>query len=428
MEYLLFVAYLILISWLITRIRFFNGTNLSQPQLVILFLLKVMAGIFYGWIGLYYGGLAKMADTWMFHSNSVLEYQLLQTNPKEYLTNLFYNPYEGGFEKFFNSENSYWNDLKGNAYIKVLSILNIFSFGSYYVNVIFYSFISLFGPVAFYRVMTDVYPGRKTVLVLATFLVPSFLYWSSGLHKEGLIFLGISLVIYHTYFGWKENKYGFKRIAGILAGLFLLLVLRNFLFVIIVPALLAWLLANRFPKKGLAVFGILYLFFAILFFTVRYIKPEYDFPKAVVTKQQEFLKLHGKSTVSIRQLKPTVGSFLLNTPQAITMSAIRPYPKDVNHILSLAAATEIGLLMFVFLLFLLYRSGKPVNRNVIYFCLFFSLSVLLAIGFSVNNIGAIVRYRSVIIPLLVVPMAAMVNWKRISAYFINDINKKNNVL
>ncbi len=423
MEYLLFVAYLILISWLITRIRFFTNANLTQPQLVILFLLKVMAGIFYGWIGLYYGGLAKMADTWMFHSNSVLEYQLLQTDPREYFTNLFYNPYEGGFEKFFNSDNSYWNDLKGNAYIKVLSLLNIFSFGSYYVNVIFYSFITLFGPVAFYRVMTDIFPGHKTVLVLATFLVPSFLYWSSGLHKEGLIFLGISLVIYHTYFGWKENKFGFKRIVSIIAGLFLLLVLRNFLFVIIVPALFTWLLANRFPKKGLLVFGTLYLLFAILFFSVRYIKPEYDFPKAVVTKQQEFLKLHGKTTVSIRQLKPTVGSFLVNTPQAITMSAIRPYPGDVNHILSLAAAAEIILLILIFLLFLLFRSGHPASSNLIYFCLFFSFSVLLAIGFSVNNIGAIVRYRSVIIPLLVVPMMAMVNWKKVFAIFTTDTKK-----
>ncbi len=427
MEYLLFIAYLVLLAWLITRIRFFSNSNLSRPQLVIIFLLKVMAGIFYGWIGLYYGGLAKMSDTWLFHSNSVLEYQLLQTNPKEYFTNLFYNPYEGGFDRFFNSDESYWNDLKGNFYIKVLSVLNIFSFGSYYVNVIFYSFITLFGPVAIYRVMTDVFPGRKTALALATFLVPSFLYWTSGLHKEGLIFLGISLVIYHVYFGWKEKKYGAKRIAGIIAGLLLLLLLRNFLFVVMAPAIFTWMIANRFPQRGLAIFGGLYLFFAVLFFTVRYIKPEFDFPKAVVSKQQAFLKLGGNSTVSIRQLEPTVGSFLLNTPQAITMSAIRPWPTDVRHILSLAAAVEINLLVLLLLLFLFFRHGRPSNRNLIIFCLFFSFSVLLAIGFSVNNLGAIVRYRSVIIPLLVIPMAAQVDWKRVTAIFNNDINKKNNV-
>ena len=119
-----------------------------------------MAGIFYGWIGLYYGGLAQMSDTWGFHQNSIAEYNLLKTDPGEYFTNLFHNPYEGGFEKFFNADDSYWNDLKANSFIKVLSIFNILSFGHYYVNVVFYSFITLYGPVAMYRVMSDVFPSR----------------------------------------------------------------------------------------------------------------------------------------------------------------------------------------------------------------------------------------------------------------------------
>ena len=155
-----------------------------------------MAGIFYGWIGIYYGGLAQMQDTWAYHANSIQEYHLLFNNPHEYFTNLFQDPYESGVSKFFETNDSYWNDLKGNIFIKILSVLNIFSFGHYYVNVIFYSFITLFGAIAIYRVMSDVFPGRKQIILLATFLVPSFLYWTSGIHKEGLIFTGISLVIY----------------------------------------------------------------------------------------------------------------------------------------------------------------------------------------------------------------------------------------
>ncbi|HEX5654877.1 MAG TPA: hypothetical protein VFX58_17495 [Chitinophagaceae bacterium] len=427
MEYLLFVAYLVFFAWLVTRLRFFTNSGLSRPQLIIIFLLKVMAGIFYGWIGLYYGGLAKMSDTWGFHTNSIIEYNLLQTDPREYLTNLFYNPYGGGFEKFFNADESYWNDLKANAFIKILSIFNIFSFGHYYVNVVFYSFLSLFGPIAIYRVMSDVFPTKKIAVMLATFLVPSFLYWTSGIHKDGLIFLGISLVVYHFYFGWKEGKYGIKRISGILLGLLLLLVLRNFIIVVILPALLAWGIANRWPKRGLAVFASLYLIFAILFFTIRYVKPEFDFPKAVVTKQQEFLKLQGNTSIPIEELQPTVGSFMRNIPVAFTLSTIRPYPGDVRHILSLAAATEINLLLLMFAAFLfLYKNGIQ-SPNFIYFCVFFSFTLLLAIGFSVNNLGAIVRYRSVIIPLLIVPMAAQIDWSRLNSFLFNGIKNKNNV-
>jgi len=427
LEYLLFVAYLVLFAWLVTKVKFFTRSGLSHPQLVILFLLKVMAGIFYGWIGLYYGGLAQMQDTWGFHASGVQEYHLLYQNPHEYFTNLFRDPYEKGISGFFDSRDSYWNDLKGNVFIKILSVLNIFSFGHYYVNVILYSFITLFGPLAIYRVMIDVFPGKKLAILMATFLVPSFLYWTSGLHKEGFIFTGIGLVVYSIYFGTKEKKIGFARIVSLFTGLLLLLVLRNFLIAIIIPAILAWLLSYRWPKYGLAIFTSVYFLFGVLFFTARYVNPRFDFPQAVVNKQQEFIKLQGGSTIPIKQLHSNAISFLKNTPQAINLSTIRPYPGDVRHILSLAAAIEIDSLLLIFLLFLFWRSNGPHSKNLIYFCLFFSFSLLLAIGFSVNNLGAIVRYRSIIIPLLIVPMVAQIDWARVGNLLLNGIKNKTNV-
>lgn len=381
-----------------------------------------MAGIFYGWIGLYYGGLAKMQDTWVYHTSSIQESHLLFSNPGEYLTNLFKDPYEGGFSKFFDSNDSYWGDLKGNVFIKILSIFNILSFGNYYVNVIFYSFITLFGAIGIYRIMIDVFPGKRIAILLATFFVPSFLYWTSGLHKEGLLFTGIGLIIYIIYFSTKEKRVGFKRWLGLIACLLLILTLRNFIIVIILPAIMAWLLANRWPKYGLLVFSSLYLLFGILFFTARYINPRFDFPQAVVNKQQDFMQLKGgNSSIPIKKLQPTALSFLKNTPQAINLSAIRPYPSDVRHILSLAAAIEINALLLMFLLFIFLRTNGIKSKNLAYFCIFFSFSLLLAIGFSVNNLGAIVRYRSIIMPLLIIPMVAQIDWKRIAGIFSKNI-------
>jgi hypothetical protein len=428
LEYILFAGYLIFFAWLVTKIKFFTASGLSKPQLVILFLLKVIAGIFYGWMGLYYGDLAQMLDTWSYHHNGIVEYQLLGTNPGEYFTNLFHNPYQDGIQNFFGSSDSYWNDLKGNVFIKVLSIFDIFSFGHYYVNVIFYSLITMYGPMAVYRVMNDVFPGRKMAILAATFFVPSFFYWSSGLHKEGLIFVGISLIIYHIYFANKEKKYGAKRIAGIAAGLLLLLVLRNFLIIIIVPAIIAWLLANKWPRYGLTCFMAVYLFFSILFFTLRYVDSRLDFPKAVVEKQQAFIQMIGNSSIPIKELQPNALSFFKTMPQAITLSAIRPYPKDIKHILSLAAALEINLLILLFIISLIWRTKQETQqKNIIYFCLFFSFSLLLGIGFSVNNLGAIVRYRSVIIPLLIVLVAAKVNWVRLEQVLFKGIINNNNI-
>jgi hypothetical protein len=428
LEYLLFVAWLVFFAWLVTRVRFFTNSGLNQSQVIIVFLLKVMAGILYGWIGVYYGSLAQMVDTWNYHYNSIQEYHLLHNSPHEYFTNLFRDPYEGGLLKFFGDKNSFWNDLKSNVLVKILSVFDILSFGYYYVNVIFYSFLTMFGPICYFRVMNDVFPGRKILVAIATFLVPSFIYWTSGIHKDGLVFTGIAIIIYNIYFGLKAKKFDFKKIALILLGLLIILVFRNFMIVIIAPALLAWLLAAKWPKRGLAIFAGVYTFFIVLFFTVRYINPDWDFPQAVVNKQEAFMKLQGNSYVPITKLKPNIVSFLENVPQAFTLSTIRPYPGDVKHILSLAAAVEIDLLLLLVVLFFLFRTNGAVSKNFIYFCIFFAFSVLLTIGYTVNFLGAIVRYRSIVIPLLIVPVVAQIDWKRLSKIFLNNIKHKNNII
>ena len=389
---------------------------------MIIFFLKVIAAIFYGWVGIYYGGYAKMWDTWAFHTSGLYEYHLLQTDPHEYLTNLFRNGYEDGMNRFFESRNSYWNDLKGNVFVKMLSLFDVLSQGHYYVNVIFYSFLSLFGPIAIYRVMKDAFPGKKRLILFSLFGFPSFLYWTSGIHKEGMIFTGIAISVYCIYFAHKEGRFSGKKIIALLLSVILVLILRNFVAILLIPALFTFYIANKYKKHSLLIFSSLYVLFIILFFNIRQVIPRLDFPGAVVEKQQAFIKIkRGKTTVPIKALEPTAISFLENTPQALNLTVLRPYPKDVHHLLSLVSVIEMNLLYLLVLLFLWKRNRDPMDRTLIYFCLFFAFSVLLAIGFSNNNIGAIVRYRTVVIPFLIIPLVVRINWTGISGFF--KINK-----
>lgn len=427
MEYLLFAGYLVLFAWLVTKVKFFTQSGLTPAQLIIIFLLKVMAGIFYGWIGVYYGELAQMVDTWAYHYESLKSYDILITNPSNFLPSLFHNPYEQGFTRFLSSNNSWWNDLKGNFLLMILSIFNLFSFGHYYINVIFYSFISFFGPIAVYRLMQDIFPAKKAAILVATFLIPSVIYWTSGIHKEGLIFIGMAMVIYHIYFGLKEKHFPLYRVLLILAGFTLVLALRNFLIITLVPALLAWLLTERLRFNPVWVFAAAYLLFIIIFFTARYIHPGLDFPEAVVVKRGEFLGLHGNTSIDLPQLEPTIGSFLVNAPQAFSLAAIRPYPGDVHHLLSLAAAIEINLFLLLFVLFLVWRHRDYSWTPFLWFCLALSISIFFMIGYSVNNLGAIVRYRSIVLPFLMVPIIALIDWNRVSSYILGDMKLKNNI-
>jgi hypothetical protein len=384
-----------------------------------------MAGIFYGWIGIYYGEMAQMIDTWAYHVESLQEYKILISHPIDFFTSLFHNSYEGGYTNFLTSHNSWWNDVKANFLIKIMALFDLFSFGNYYVNVIFYSFLSLFGPMAIYKVMKDIFPAKKIPLLIGTFLVPSFLYWTSGLHKEGLIFVGLSLMIYHFYFGFKENRFPIQRILLILLGFSLVIILRNFLVLPLLPPLISWILCYKMKIKPAIIFTVVSALVITLFFTVKYIIPTLDPPQSVVVKRYEFIALKGHSSVPVHDLKPTFTSFLLNAPEAFSLAVLRPYPSDVRHLLSLAAAIEISLILLFFLIFLFRRKNGISFSPFLLFCLFFSFGVLFMIGYSVNNIGAIVRYRCIVFPLLLIPMAAQTDWLRIGEFISPNIRNGN---
>jgi hypothetical protein len=168
-------------------------------------------------------------------------------------------------------------------------------------------------------------------------------------------------------------------------------------------------------KKEMPSFIFLLHNMRITFFSLRYIFPGLDFPQAVVDKQQAFKTLQGNSGIELPELKPTLGSFLMNAPHAISSTTLRPHPGDVKHILSMAAAAETAFLLLLFFLFLFWRTNGVKSTSFIWFCVFFSFSFLLSIGFTVNFLGAIVRYRSIVLPFLLVPVISLINWERIYA-------------
>jgi hypothetical protein len=97
------------------------------------------------------------------------------------------------------------------------------------------------------------------------------------------------------------------------------------------------------------------------------------------------------------------------------MALTRPHPGNVRHLLSLAAFLEVLLWAGLLLLRLRFpdRTTKWPTTSIDYFSITLSISVILIIGFSINNLGAIARYRSVILILLLIPLTAGIDWKKL---------------
>ena len=419
MGYLLFIFYTIIFCWMITRLKFFKKSGLGNRLLIILFLIRVIFGLVNGYINLYY---YPISDAVEFHKQGLAEYHILFTNQYEYLTNIFHSNYNN-YSNFLESSGSFWNDLRTNIIAKILSVFDIFSGKNFFINGLFFNFLVFFGAVYFYRVFIKVFPGHQLIIIICTFLLPSVIYFTSGIHRDGFIFFSLSIVIYNTQLIIERKTYLWKNIFLILIFLCLILLLRNFVFIMVVPALIAWLIAERLPKYALLSFTGVYLITIVLFFCSGILFPGLDLPRHVSSKQLEFIKLaeHGASAIDINPLYPTFRSFLYNAPEAFNHSLMRPYLMEKFNLLYTPVAIEIFAYECLFLLFIFFKNKEKVNPFT-YFCLFLSISMFLIIGYTIPIIGAIVRYRSIYFPFLLIPVICHTDWKRIK-YLLN-IKKK----
>ncbi len=406
----LFILYLLGFCWLITRIRFFTQAGLSKPILIALFICKIAAAIVYAWfynLPQYYAG----SDTWRFFEQSKSETDLLLTNPAGFVSDIFHHGYSSSGNIFYG-HNTYWNDLKSNVVIKLMAIFNVFTFKSYYANIIFFNFIFFFGPVAFYRVMKEVFIQKKILMTATIFLLPSFVFWCSGVHKDGLIFCCLALIIYYFYGQLKAKKIIPVPFIICIFCFLLLFALRNFICLLLVPSLVVWCICHFWgSQKILAVAGV-YGLCILLFFVLPYVNSSLNFPQYAVEKQNEFKQLEGNAQIPVKQLQPNFASFVKFLPSALDIALLRPHISEIRNASYLPAICELFLLWFLTGLFFFSKKNLPVNGQhiaLVIFCFCFAFSYLLLSGYTITNSGAIVRYKSLVLPLIFCPLICMAN-------------------
>ncbi|MEO6188552.1 MAG: hypothetical protein ABIO82_00415 [Ginsengibacter sp.] len=414
MGYIIFVLYVFLFCFLLTRLSFFKNSGLGSRTLIILFLIKILAGLANAYINVYH---YPVSDALEFHQQGLEEYHLLWSNPVEYLTNIFKSNYSN-YSGFLESSDSFWNDLRTNIIAKTLSVFDIFSFENFFVNNLFFDFLVFFGAVYLYRVFIKAFRLRKALIIACVFLLPSVLYFTSGIHRDGFIFIGLSIIVYHFYFILEEKNISWKRIFSIMFFLCLILLLRSFVFITLVPALIGWIISSRYSKSAMINYLSVYLVSIAIFFATSWLGSTVNLPKYVSEKQSQFVDIakRGTSSIDINILHPTFKSFWQNTPQAFINSLMRPFLTEMKDVLYIPSAIEILAYELLFLLFIFFRKSRKL-RAFDYFCIFLALGMFLIIGFTIPILGAIVRYRSIYFPFLILPLISFINWKKLIRLF-----------
>ncbi len=376
-------------------------------------LAKIAAGVLLGVITQH----AAIADTWLYHRDALDEYHLLLKNPGRYFVNILDSGYKDKFGGVLQLNHSYWNDLKTNFTVKLISLLDIFSGGDYFVNVVLYNFLIFLGCMGLYRVFYYQYKKHHYLLAVVIFLLPSTLLFSSTIHKDGLILAAIGTLLFTFYRALCFTGFTVKRIVIMATTFLFIFIIRNYVAFMLLPAMFALAFCIKSSFNKYLIFTATYVIFIVLFFNVSRIFPAIDPPQLVVQKQADFFGLQrANSYVETDTLQPTAKSFISILPQASAHSLGRPVVADYKLSLPLLPfSAELLVYEIAILICLLFQKRILSPNAVLLFSIFFSLSVLVIIGYTVPVIWAIVRYRSIYLPFILLPVLLNTNWKLFKA-------------
>lgn len=406
MHILLFILYAVVLGWVLTRRPFFR--DLRPGILLAFFALHVAAGCLHNWVAYKY--FPHQGDIWLFFRNSLLSRDLLYHD----------------LDTFW-AQNANWAHLPHNLIEWTHILFNYLSFDNFYINTLFFSFLTLGGQVALFRVFYERFQ-LNALSATATLLLPSVLFWTSCMHTEGIIYALLGWLFYtmHRSFriGWTSG-----RIARAILLTALTIFFRPAIAIGLLPALALWT-AAEIPVQRRTPYATA-IALLLLFAGFSYLYPQI-IPQTLSTRQQEYQSLTGGSRIPLPALEPTWTSLGQVFPYALFNGLFQPLPGAGGQKVYLFFSLEL-LTVWIIAALAISRylfntpSSSPQSTSLSSFippsppllspsnqrqrpfplaCLLLSLLGMLLIGCIIPFVGAIIRYRSIYLPFLLGPCLA----------------------
>jgi len=386
---LLATTYTFIFLFIMSKLTF----AISTKKLQLFFLLKLLFGGIYAYIHYYH----YEGDTWEYFKYGKILFDVFQESPVEFFR-LTIMPRPNVIPAKWAEIADvipYWYQSSGYTMIRIQAILHFFSLGNYPVHVVFWNFFSTLGLAYIYTSIRKLHKDDNSVLLYSIFLIPSFLFWGSGVHKEAVCFFSLGIILHHSLKLIKEPTRLF-RWALVLSNAFLLLLIRPYAFLLFLPILLTLAWCRNNSKAVLGKYAVIYAASSIFVIIISTFTSFNVFEK-IRRMQEVYYKYYiGASDVSIPRVDADLTSILMAAPTGFYNVVFRPTYWDTQNFLASLAFWETYILLALFLFFFIYGRFVLAEKQILFYgFLFFSITYILLIGITINNLGAIVRYRSV---------------------------------
>lgn len=362
------------------------------------FWLKIIAGCLYGW---FYFNIYQTGDIVHYFQDAKTIYSALPEHPGHYLQLTFgYSPtgeVPAHLDYLRDAMRLSWRTPEYFS-VRVNSLFNLLSFGHFYGNIALICLLSLMGLAQLHWVLGRTFPEHKGVLALAVFFMPSTLFWCSAVHKDALTLLALGMILYAV--NRLRERQTLRDVLALASGALLMWNCRSYLLMILLPNLVLYLYGQRHPGHHVWRFFAANIALLVLLIGIKPWLPGLDILGKLAFEQEFLLQLKGNTQLPMRPIGPSGLSLLENLPMALDHIWLRSFTHQPQNTFQWMAAVS-GLSQVLVLAYLV--SGWRFRRRypaLLAFCLTYSLAVLLVVGWTVPALGAIVRYKSALLPLL----------------------------
>ncbi len=411
--------YFLLFNFLIYRFPVFQLSRFKSWVSIALFNLKFLTGIFIWLTYTFYYKDVQNNDIHKFYNDALILHQSASEDFSAF-TKLMTGQQDETTVKFTSEMKNWERNFdeapvnENKTIIRLNALLLFLSCKTYFVHILFMCFFSLFGWVLVTNAIFEFANSKAVLLSIPVMLLPSVLFWTSGIMKEPLLVLalGIFATGMFRYSGWKSFSI-------MIAGGILILSVKFYVLICLLPAAFSFLIFKN--SKGVIPlvlkYGIINGLFLLIAFNIQHFAPSINPSQMLVNKQtnsiKEALYFNAGSRIEIPVISANASSIIKNAPQAIWNSLMRPYLWEGKNILMLAGAIEnIFILVLLFVCLYLTAWTNLQHLNVVFFLLTFSLSYFAIIGLCTPVLGNLVRYKAPLLPFFLFAYGLNLKWRK----------------
>lgn len=410
--------------------RFFTNSGLGFRALTFLFVLKIIAGVGLTMVYTYYYTDRSTSDIYKYFDDGKVVYNVLKESPVDYfklVTGIGANDtslthYLDDTKNWHEQTGEWLNLIKVKNFnyfnsnrlvTRFNAVVMLFSQGNIYVHVVFMCFLALLGSVGLYRALVSFYKGKEKLVVFIIFLLPSVLFWQSGVLKEGLLVFFLGLFIYH-FLAFFQTKNWVNAICALLFFAFIVLC-KYYVALAMLPGIVAFKWQGLTGNKN-ATYKFAYTFISIMavMVVVLYVLPQYNPLNALCDKRNESIKsaIFGEANemLFMDNVAPYPADVVKKLPEVLRIGFLEPLTITKKPVVLMASLENVMVLALI-LLFIFKAKWKLATPAVFWFLLSYALIILFVICFTTPVAGGLVRYKTAAIPFLLLALLMVANNK-----------------